>query len=279
MMPNTREANIVKQLTRLERIEWIANEVRPKRPGTVSSVAHCVPPIFPAYAKLFHSLYEDIAVKDDNLTWQEDARSAVAPDLGTSAIPIAKKSQEIVDRSTLVYGEGAPHSRPVRIRWACLAKRLGVRFVPTLSSHSFTRQFPGGSWPRYLIGPREGSLDGTDRDALASLLRQHTHVDHCFFHVWLLATLEWKEDLLFEGNLDDVSLFPDEVPGVRLTPTHWFPEDRGWFVCTDYDLTFTLIGGSEALIGDLVSSCDLECVRVTTETRVDWDADLATRVQ
>jgi hypothetical protein len=92
--------------------------------------------------------------------------------------------------------------------------------------------------------------------------------------VWLLATLAWTEDLLFEGILGDASLFPDDVEDVRLTPTHWFPEDRSWLVCTDYDLTFTLIGGPEGLVRDLLESSEVECLPVNPETRVDRDADL-----
>jgi hypothetical protein len=92
--------------------------------------------------------------------------------------------------------------------------------------------------------------------------------------VWLLATLAWAEDLLFEGMLEDASLFPEEVDDVRLTPTHWFPKDRSWLVCTDYDLTFTLIGGSESLVRDLLASREVECLPANPETRVDRDADL-----
>jgi hypothetical protein len=268
----------MKQLTSLEEIEWITSGVRQVIADTANSVAHCIPPIFPAYAKLFHPINEALSIKSDDLIWQDEERHASAG-LDAPKTPIAQRIQEVIDRSTLVYGHAGPQSRPVRIRWARLAQHLGLPFVPTLSSWSFTRQFPNGSWPRHLIGPQEGNLIGTDRDVLVSILRQHTKVDHCFFHVWLLATLEWTEDLLFEGTLDDASLFPDEVPGVRLAPTHWFPKDRSWLVCTDYDLTFTLIGGSEKLIDGLLNCSNLECVPVIPETRVDRDADLVGTVQ
>ena len=94
------------------------------------------------------------------------------------------------------------------------------------------------------------------------------------FHLCLLATVDWSENLLFEGALDDVRRFPDDVPGTRCTPTHWFPEDRGWLVCSDYDLTFTLVSGPTTLVQALLDHPVLECVAVQPETRVDWDADL-----
>jgi len=71
-----------------------------------------------------------------------------------------------------------------------------------------------------------------------------------------------------------MSLFPDEALGVRCTPTHWFPEDRSWLVCSDYDLTFTLVGGSARLAQELLDHPVLECVSVQPETRVDWQVDL-----
>ncbi len=264
----------MKRLASLAEIEWIADGVWPSTPETAGSVAHCVPPIYPAYAKLLHPMYQDLAVQSDDVTWQETERAA-PPMTDAPESPATRAMQEVIGRSTLVYGGAEPHSRPVRVRWAQLARRLGVPFVPTLSAWSFTRQFGGGSWPRHLIGPEEGNLAGTNLDALVSVLRRHTAVGRCLFHVWLLATLQWKEDLLFEGSLDQALLFPDGVPGVRLTPTHWFPEDRAWFVCTNYDLTFTLIGGPESLVRDLLDHNELECVPVRPETRVDSNADQA----
>ncbi len=138
-----------------------------------------------------------------------------------------------------------------------------------LSSASFTRQFPGGSWPKYLIGPQEGTLASVERDALMSVLHRHTGIDRCLFHCWWLATSEWKDDLLFEGVLDDARRFPDDVQDVHYTPTYWFPENRSWLVCTDYDLTFTLVGGPELLVRELLDHHTLECVSVQPETCVD----------
>ena len=79
---------------------------------------------------------------------------------------------------------------------------------------------------------------------------------------------------MIEGNLDEVERFPNYGLGVRCTPTHWFPEDLSWLVCSDYDLTFSLVGGSEHLVQQLLDHPTLECVRVAPNTRVDWKADL-----
>lgn len=180
-----------------------------------------------------------------------------------------------MNRATLVYGGPQPGARLARIRWAKLAQRLALPFAPTLSAASFTRRFPGQSWPRRLTGPEEGNLPSPDREILLSILQSHTYVDRCFFHVWYLSTLDWKEDLLFEAALADAAAFPNKMANVRNTPTHWFPADRSWLVCTDYDLTFTIVAGSKRLAHDLLNNPSLECLAITPGTRVDDDAGAA----
>lgn len=264
----------MRQLVSLAEIDWIDTALRPRTLDAGVSVAECVPPIYPAYAKLFHPIYEDLTFQGDNLTWHEvEQFTAKVP--ADPKIPVERVMQDVMRRSTVVYGKAKANSRLVRIPWKDLAERCGLPFMPTLSSWSFTRVFPGGSWPRRLIGPEEGSIAADDLHRLTSLLRRHSPTVRCFFHVAMLGTTEWKGDLLFEGMLDDALLFPDTVKGVRLTPTHWFPSDRAWFVCTDYDLTFTLVGGSQGLVDDLLNSADLECVPVTPDTRIDVYADQA----
>ena len=279
-MKHCPEIDAMRRLPSLEAVRWIERGVTPRMvpaeggAGYICRVSDLVPPIFPAYAKLLHPIYEDLAALDDDLTWQE-AEKSTPSEMNALRGSVEKEIQRIIDQSTLVYGGPSPDSRLVRIRWTELARRQGIPFTPTLSAYSFTRRFPGGSWPRRLIGPEEGNLASTDRDVLTSVVRRHTNPGRCLFHFWLLATVDWKDNLLFEGALDEVSNFPDQAKGTRLSPTHWFPENRAWIVCTDYDLTFTLIGGSKSLVDDLLRNRDLECVQVHADTRVDAYADSA----
>ncbi len=265
----------MRQLSSLAGIDWIKDGVVRRTPGVPCTVAHCIPPVFAAYAKIFHPIHEDLSIEGDGLTWNEEEKAnPAAPPLHTDPV-IA----DILAKSTLVYGGITPGSRPVRLPWARLARRLGLLLTPTLSAASFTRRFPEGSWSRSLIGPNEGNLAGSERDALASVLRLHTDTGRCLFHLWCLATADWSEDLLLERALEDVRRFPGEVPEARCTPTQWFPDDRGWLVCSDHDLTFTLFGGPAPLVHDLLEHPVFECVAVQPETQVDWNADLYGPVQ
>lgn len=262
----------MKLLTSLSEFDWIAEGISKVDAKTQTTVAHCIPPVFPSYAKILHSIYEDLSVRDRRLTWQQEEAGTPLDHEPMSEGEEAIAS--VLSRSTLVYGAATPDASLKRIRWAELAGRLGMRFTPTLSAASFTRRFRGRSWPRHLIGPMEGGLADFERDALKSVLSGQTGVDRVLFRFWLLATTRWEGDKIFEGTLDEVSFFPDEDLGVRFTPTHWYPEDRSWIVCSDYDLTFSLVGGAESLIQRLLDHPILECVRVSLDTRVDWNADL-----
>jgi hypothetical protein len=46
------------------------------------------------------------------------------------------------------------------------------------------------------------------------------------------------------------------------SPSAWWPKDQSWFVATDYDLPFPLVGGPHALTQRLLDATDLECIPV-----------------
>lgn len=259
----------MERLASIAEAEWIARATvpLPLKAGTGVTVASCIPAQFEAYVKIFHPIFEDLSVEDRQQTWdQEEKRLLSAP-------VSAMDAECVVRRSILVYSGAEPGSPLRRISWKELAKRYDVEYTPLLNASAFSRRFPGGSWPRYLIGPAEGSLDARTRDELANILDRVFPGTECYFHFWFLAASRWPDDLLYRGAIKEVAAFPEEVEEVRLTPTHWFPQDHRWLVCTDYDLTFTLIGGPESLISSVMRSEILECVRVHPDTRVDNRSD------
>jgi hypothetical protein len=54
----------------------------------------------------------------------------------------------------------------------------------------------------------------------------------------------------------------DEPPIHIQSPSQWWPDDRAWCVATEIDFDSTLVGGSEALIEDIVRAPTLEAFRV-----------------
>jgi hypothetical protein len=242
----------------LEPLRWIRDGT--DRPVTSEDpswqgnrVSLCIPPIFPAYGKVFHPIFADPSVEDHSLSWAaaDDAPStygrlvSVSPALGTPG---------------------------TRVRWRTLADELGLLFHEAFTERSLIRAYRDQSMPRYLLGPEEGSLDARTLGRMITLLRPHTAEGHYFFGYDVIATTQLESDLLYEGQLDEV-LLCCELNEVRGSPTYWWPGDRSWLVCTDWDLCFTLLGGSAALIGDLVNDAELEAVAVKASTRIDYKAD------
>ena len=81
-----------------------------------------------------------------------------------------------------------------------------------------------------------------------------------------------ESDVVFRGKLHD-SIHCCDDDDVHASPTHWWPADRDWLVGTDWDLKFSLVGGSSELIARLLADDELECIAVTPETRIDFRSD------
>lgn len=151
----------------------------------------------------------------------------------------------------------------MRVRWRELAERHGLVFHEELTAYSFARRFRNRSWPRMLIGPTEGSLDDESLEAVLRVLAGQTHGSVYF------KFFPFPEDRpIYRGDLSEFATLFDIVRA-DTTPEYWWPEDQSWCLCTDYDLTFTLIAGSEALIAELVADDTIESVRVSASTRID----------
>ena len=178
--------------------------------------------------------------------------------------------------SVTVYGTDYDPQGLRRIRWRELADRLGLTFHPEVTVDTFTCNFEGRSWPRYLIGPEDGRPDeNTCREILRSVCTttsDSAFSQRCYFHYDREATVEWDSELLFEADLGDVFEI-SSLEQVQRSPTHWWPIDRSWFVCSDRSLAFTLVGAADEIIDALVANEELECVPVTENTRVDYRSD------
>lgn len=231
-------------------------------------VSHCLPTAFAAYCKVFHPIYEDRSIEDRELTWNDVDRQR------------PRDPNDPIDRAlgdaTTVYGGEFDPDTIGPISWRDLAKRYGLEFHAEMNADSFTRNFPGKSWPRYLMGPAEGNLELDTLKAivraLATVTEDYELLQPCYFHYDLIATGSWDGELLFEGKLIDVFDSPG-LEDVNTTPTHWWPKCREWLITSDWDLTFTLIGGSLELINSLVWDSEIDCVRVEPTTRIDYRSD------
>jgi hypothetical protein len=213
-----------------------------------NAVYRVVPPCYEAYCKVLPA-FEEVLDEDGN-------RVADVPPLsfGTAQTPPAGGS---VRRRT----------------WKEVCAEFGVSYVKELSHSSFSAV---ERWPQALTATGgHGHLDDVELNALQQVLLQFAAKDErIFFYYWLMKTPEY-EDRLYEGVLGDV-LTIGRATELEVPSAFW-PEDRSWFVAIDYDLDFSLVGGSKVLIQSLVESKKLECIEVDPSTRVDYRADKVNR--
>jgi hypothetical protein len=210
-----------------------------------SRVKNFIPKRFSYYGKLMHPLYPDRNIKDENLLWSD-----CDPD----------------EKGMINYGE--------RIFMKDLAEKYGLKFTKEFSFETIGHLL--GGFPRYLLGPEEGSMDPKMTHEVIKVLTPFTD-GSCFFQYDLIKVKDYLEDhgygYLFYGSLKDVERLghSEELHGF---PTYWWPEDKSWCLYTDLDLDFTLFGGNKEMMQALKINPEIEFMEVDKSTRVDHDADV-----
>jgi hypothetical protein len=123
-------------------------------------------------------------------------------------------------------------------------------------------------WSRFIRGPSDGYLDREETRELTRILGDFACSEDCFFRFPEILFIGTDVPLTFHGRFCDLE--PSILKNPRhFTPEYWWPQDHSWCVCSDYDLTFTIVGGKSELISAVLSSERLECLEVNAGTRVD----------
>jgi hypothetical protein len=219
-------------------------------------VSHLMPPIFEAYAKVLHPIeayYENI---DNPLSAAENL---------LLNIPTCEELKSFVERRRT-------SSQGIRIKWRELAELLNVPFTAEIFPGWFQKKIEAGCWPRFLKGPDEGWLDEEQCSELVSMLNifeDSKQSKQCFFRFAEIPLIATDNPLLFKGTLDGMAAFI-KTGTYQFSPEYWWPSEKTWCVCSDYDLEFTVVGGPRKLISMLLMSSVLECLEVTPQTRIDW---------
>jgi len=238
----------MQQLADLSPFNWIGECTdQDSHPESIwGFVSEYLPGTYAAYCKIFHAIYEDFAVTDKSITWDE-VRS--------------KGSLESSDQIE-------------RVTWQDLATRYSLKFHAEINQDSFALNFPKGSWPRHLIAPREGTLDEEECTQLVAVLSPFTIDQSCHFYYDSIVrtTDDGNVGTLYQGELARVDELSD-AGDYYTTPTYWWPEDKSWTVFTDPQYTFTIVGGPQALIDSILADSALEAVRVELKTRITPNSD------
>ena len=192
-----------------------------------------------------------------------------------------------------------PDGRPVR--WLEVAEWSGGTIHALAQFHQMARpRGLGLHSPPFAAPPRSGVLDSATLEALCETLVRHTATPElCCFGVWdgfgwippdmtLAARLKLSERtyLTFRGPLNAVREigwrpgeglhghgFPAGFGFQQESPSIMWPSDRRWFVATEVDLDSTFVGGTAALVQDLLADERLEAWRVSATDPTDAGSD------
>lgn len=236
----------------------------------------CVPKNFPAYCKVLHKMFEDPNYNDLKLTYQHANRRKKTIIAARNIRKIFKRLLGKADKMTILdwLGQdeqafGLELNRNTRVKWKDIAERLDIDYNADIKESellsAFKKHMGEPSFPIYIYGPDEGTMDQEDVDNLLPLLKSHSKTDDCFFFFTLLID-PTEDDKLYKGKLDEI--FNAYKQNDEFTPTYWWSAKREWLVWTDYDLSYTIVCGTEELINDLLQNDYFESFKVDLELEI-----------
>ena len=223
--------------------EWVVSALRGQEFATVASL---VPPVFEAYARVFHPAvrYQDewevgpLSVEpDEDVAWAE-----VAAYNGRTAHP-AMEWASITGAWDFVQSDDQPGMWNGAPPQGHLPSHVGAAMAAILGRHTAT---PADCWFGVDDTWHSGSSGGLSLGAFTYLL--------------------------VNGPVELAAVNFAEEP-VEQSANLWWPSDRAWFVATHVDLMTTYVGGSAACIADLVADGGLEAAAVPGDQKVTFDAD------
>ena len=147
--------------------------------------------------------------------------------------------------------ENLPEEEYTRVNWKEFYKLKEVEFklnTAVLNSVEWKRPYKQMNNELY---PGEGLMDEEHLESLIRTVDELYGNQEVEVFYTALSTLDWEKDLMFSGRINDLpNLIKKE--DLRLTPSLIYPKERNWVVNTDYDLSFSTIGGESKFINELV---------------------------
>lgn len=244
--------------------------------GTPPAVGFLIPDGFEAYARVLHPA--ERRSRDEQVGW-----ATVAAENGTTLHPQAQfaalaRREAPYDRGGAEDSRGWPHLNPAvgtlpRHELEALAKVLAEH--TSTSGDSFVAFWVGyGLWPGAWDSVpnvrlvREEHLFSRPVAEVSTLCAEAPAV------AYALGTPPGVTMSLDGGpppTVDDQ--FAIWAPHQWQSPTAWWPADHAWATSNDTDLDSTLVGGSHALIDDLLADERLEVLPWPEDGSLWADAD------
>jgi hypothetical protein len=159
----------------------------------------------------------------------------------------ALELNEIIDED-----EELPEDDFERVKWKDFFELKQAKFElesAYKSSSEFYSQFKSMNNELY---PGEGLMDKEHINSLIkTVLKLYGNQEIELFYIFL-ATTDWEKDRIYQGKISELHELLDNKE-LSLTPSLIYPKEKNWVINTDYDLSFSFIGGEKGLIKELVS--------------------------
>jgi hypothetical protein len=224
--------------------QWITEAIRNPKHADVGCL---MPPVFEAYARIFHPAYRRVGPWPDQrevpVSWQQ-----VATANGRVTHP-AMQWGSLVGSWALDNQPGLwdrpPDNREVPVFVINALARILKRYTGAVS---------------ILYAVWDGYME------VSTAMREHA----AQLEDVEILELPIRRMYVKRGSIDDAAE-PFGIPG--RTPDLWWPTDQEWFVATDVDLVTTYVGGNARCIEAIINDDKLEAMQVTSEQGLTWDTD------
>ena len=178
------------------------------------------------------------------------------------------------------------------VRWSAVAAATGKVAHALMQFHTLAGVGPNdydvdsAAWTGAV--PDQGDLEPESLAALLEVLARHTTSPHqCWFALWeghgwvsggdARVELPQRNYLLFGGPLDaalEIGDWPTAEWFLPHSPNIFWSDDVSWCVATEIDLFCTYVGGSRALIDELLAGVRLEVWEAHLDDPIAHDSDL-----
>jgi hypothetical protein len=247
----------------VEAADWIPGRLN----GFAKNVGSIVPKGFEAYARIFHPGTErpgeheaptvevrwaEVAARSGKIAHAEMQFHAIAPppiDRWYGLEPAVFEPR----RGILSPGQAAAlvellsqHTATPTACWLCLWEGYGYNTAMWMTAVRASREHRPP--PPHELQPPSAAQFG-------ELLKRRKRV-----------SLPGRDYLLFEGPVA-------QAQGWQDGPNLWWPQDRAWCVASEIDFPYTYVGGSKALIDDILGHPDLEALPATVDDGVNANSD------
>lgn len=183
------------------------------------------------------------------------------------------KVKELVDSGLIIKEEQADKSDFKRLTWRQFFKIYGKDFDLNSANQTeieIKKQIRLDGWPPYLWFPGEGNCETEELKFILDQLMDLYGDTLVNYYYCLLKTEKWDNEITYRGNLSEFDELKNKID-IRENPTAIYPDNKEWCIVTDYDLSFTYIGGTKEFIDRIASNKKFDIYRIDPKFKEKTD--------